>query len=174
MFDCKRTKSALCARVATVLWAAAGTDLALAAPTLESIAVTPTAASISVGQTQSFVATGTFNNSSAQTLGPAIGDIAPGASDSCALLTSGGVECWGLNSDGELGDGDTTDSLIARPVKGITTAVAVAHGGLHSCALLASGALRCWGRNDRGQLGNGTTKTVTTPVAVSGISHACK
>jgi hypothetical protein len=55
------------------------TDVAIAAPpTLQSVAVTPTAASISVGQTQRFKAIGTFSNGSTRVLGPAIADIAPG------------------------------------------------------------------------------------------------
>ncbi len=143
-------------------------------PKLQSIAVTPSGKSISVGQKQTFTATGTFSNGSTQVLGPAISELAPGFRDTCVLLTSRGVECWGHNAEGELGDGTTgNDSRVAHPVSGIRTATAVAVGGFHGCALLASGAIRCWGLNSYGQLGNGTTNNIaTTPVAVTGISTA--
>ena len=131
-----RSPRALLTKVVLVLCAAMVTDLALAAPTLESIAVSPTAPSISVGQAQGFTATGTFSDHSTQSLGPAIANMAAAGWTTCALLTSGGVECWGNNADGELGDGSTTNSLIPRPVKGITSAMAVAHGGVM--------AVRCW------------------------------
>jgi alpha-tubulin suppressor-like RCC1 family protein len=35
--------------------------------------------------------------------------IAAGGSHTCALV-NGGVQCWGYNVDGELGDGTTTNS----------------------------------------------------------------
>ena len=133
------------ARAAAVLCAALVTTGAIAAnPKLETIAVTPAAKSISVGQKQSFTATGTFSNGSKQVLGPDISKIAPGQYDTCAVLTSGGVECWGDNSFGGLGDGTLTNSLIPRPVKGIRTATSMGGlGGWYSCALLASGAIQC-------------------------------
>jgi alpha-tubulin suppressor-like RCC1 family protein len=181
MFHCNRTTRTLRVIAALLLCAALVTDVAIAAPpTLQTVAVTPTAVSISVGQKQRFTATGTFSNGSTHALGPAISDIAAGMFDTCALLTSGGVECWGDNSRGGLGDGSRVDSLIPRPVKGITTATAVAYSKHlpwwgHGCALLARGAVRCWGLNSSGQLGNGVVGSPwdsTTPVTVRGMTSA--
>jgi alpha-tubulin suppressor-like RCC1 family protein len=156
-----------------MLCAALITDVASAAPpTLQTIAVTPAVRSLSVGQKQRYTATGTFSDGSTQALGAAISDIAPGDANTCVLLTSGGVDCWGVNGAGQLGDGSTVDSLIARPVKWITTATAVAYGSGHGCALLARGAVQCWGYNAYGELGNGTTTNSTRPVRVTGISSA--
>ena len=79
MFHSNRTTATLTARVALVLCATLVTTGAMAAtPKLESIAVTPAAKTILVGQKQSFTATGTFSNGSKQALGPAISNIAPG------------------------------------------------------------------------------------------------
>ena len=63
----------------------------------------------------------------------------------CALLTSGGVECWGYERNGELGDGNTSILSLPRPVKGIKYREAVGVGTGHGCAVLASGAVQCWG-----------------------------
>ena len=156
MLHPNRTTGSLRASAFTVLCAALLTTGAMAAdPTLQTIDVTPTAKTISVGQKQSFAATGTFSNGSRQVLGPAISNMALGSTSNCAVLNSGGVECWGINHYGQLGDGTTVSSLIPRPVKGISTATAVALGNNHGCALLVSGAVQCWGYNGSGELGNG-------------------
>jgi alpha-tubulin suppressor-like RCC1 family protein len=42
---------------------------------------------------------------------PNVTDIALGNNHTCALLTSGDVRCWGLNSYGQLGDGTLTNRL---------------------------------------------------------------
>jgi alpha-tubulin suppressor-like RCC1 family protein len=173
MFHSKRTTRNWRATLTTVLCGALLTGVAMAAPpTLQTISVTPTAKTVSVGQKQSFKATGTFSNGSTHVLGPDIRNIGAGFDATCALLTSGGVECWGRNDIGQLGDGSTTDSLVPRPVKGISTATAVDYMAFHGCAVLVGGTLRCWGDNSYGELGDGTTTSSATPVTVSGISTA--
>jgi alpha-tubulin suppressor-like RCC1 family protein len=95
--------------------------------------------------------------------------LALGEDHSCAMLAMPGeVECWGYNSDGELGNGTTANAPLAGPqaVAGLTTAVAISAGLLHTCALLANGTIACWGSNAHGQLGNGTTANAPTPAAV--------
>ena len=77
----------------------------------------------------------------------------------CAVSDSGGgsgpVWCWGLNDNGELGDGTWVDSAVPVAVSDITNAIEVAvDGSSHSCAFLTTGAVKCWGWNSFGQLGN--------------------
>ncbi len=102
----------------------------------------------------------------------------------CALLTSGGVDCWGYGAGGELGDGTFYAGIqqgSAFPVvvtgvggSGTLTGVASLTGINHSyCALLTSGEVDCWGQGSKGQLGNGTFYTSANfgsavPVAVKG------
>ena len=95
--------------------------------------------------------------------------IAAGNLYTCAVLSSGTVQCWGDNSVGELGNGTTTGSSVPVTVSGITNATAVAAGYDHTCAVLTDGTVRCWGDNSVGELGNGTTTGSSVPVTVSGV-----
>jgi alpha-tubulin suppressor-like RCC1 family protein len=102
--------------------------------------------------------------------------IAAGGEHTCALTTSGAVECWGADFRGELGDGTSTFAARATPVgvSGLSSGVsAIAAGSEHSCALMTTGDVKCWGRGDFGQLGDGTKAFGRwTPVGVVGYGAA--
>ncbi len=104
--------------------------------------------------------------------------ITSGAGDSCALLASGGIDCWGVNPVGQLGNGTTgegTEDPTPTPtsVSGITNAVEVVAGNAISCAVLATGSVDCWGWDEFGQLGDGGTESESdVPVRVQGITNA--
>jgi cysteine-rich repeat protein len=84
---------------------------------------------------------------------------------SCALLNDATVKCWGVNSYGALGVGDTAargtaknqlgDNLPPVPLGSGRTALKVLTGGYHTCALLDDHSVKCWGFNAYGQLGQG-------------------
>lgn len=103
--------------------------------------------------------------------------VAAAETDTCVLLLSGEIECWGANASGQLGDGTTTGpeecygycSTTPVPVSGIGNAVQIAVGFEHACGLLADGEVDCWGGNWFGELGDGTNMTSDVPVAVSGL-----
>ncbi|MEK7286081.1 MAG: OmpA family protein [Nitrospirota bacterium] len=96
--------------------------------------------------------------------------ISAGGEHTCAV-TEAGVQCWGGNRFGQLGDGTTTNRLMPVSVLGLANdMVAVAAGYSHTCALTTSGGVKCWGRNADGQLGNESTTDSVVPVLVSGLA----
>ena len=121
--------------------------------------------------------------------------ISAGNAHSCGVGSNSEGYCWGWNSAGQLGNGNTgTSSNIpvlvnqgARP--GGVTFSSISASRSYSCGLGSNGQGYCWGYNEFGQLGNGNTGTNSnTPVLVSqgarpadvtfksidtGYSHAC-
>jgi len=93
--------------------------------------------------------------------------IATSTYDTCAVLSSGAVKCWGKNDDGQLGQGNTQmlgdDELPSTAPDVIPSALpgqrasSIVMGYAHVCVRLHQGAVQCWGSNSQGQLGMGKT-----------------
>lgn len=130
---------------------------------------------------------------------PSVRSIAAGGSHSCAALAynasyTAGIYCWGLNTNGQLGDNSTTQRNMATAVDTINSGVTsssvwftqVVAGDKHTCALRNDGAVFCWGLNSSGQLGDGSTTQRNLPTAhaslgagsgvvalTAGANHTC-
>ena len=87
--------------------------------------------------------------------------ISAGQFHTCAALQTTRTVCWGINVDGQLGDGSTILGR-SRPVfvRNLDTTdpqldiVQVDAASSHTCAVLTNGQARCWGDNTFGQLAN--------------------
>jgi hypothetical protein len=85
-----------------------------------------------------------------------------------AVGNDGNAYAWGLNTYGQLGNGDTTNSSIPVMVKlpsGVK-AEAVSAGESFAMALGSDGNVYAWGLNSSGQLGDSTTTNSLAPVRV--------
>ena len=87
-----------------------------------------------------------------------------GGSEQIIMKSDGAVWTWGLNTDGQLGDGKTNPTnpfpvqvLGPGGVGHLTNLAAIMGGELHNFALKPDGTVWSWGANYFGQLGDGST-----------------
>jgi alpha-tubulin suppressor-like RCC1 family protein len=93
--------------------------------------------------------------------------IAAGYEHTCALMSGGGVKCWGGGRWGNSTSPYNTYSKIPIDVSGLTSGVsAITAGHGYTCVLTSDGGVKCWGLNGFGQLGDGTTTDQPSPVDV--------
>jgi len=80
--------------------------------------------------------------------------VSTGFNFGCAIVRNGTVYCWGVNDQGQLGDGTRTDHDVPAYVTTGLPATSIAAGSEHACAALADSSVWCWGSNSHGQIGN--------------------
>ncbi len=114
--------------------------------------------------------------------------VATGLTHGCAVV-SGALDCWGLNSSGQVNGGSPTPPTVASPTPvdlgGGFEAAGMGAGRAHTCALdafHAPAALKCFGANEAGQLGGAGSKVdvnLDTPppaaaaAVTAGSDHTC-
>lgn len=113
------------------------------------------------------------------------GKLALGATHACAVKADYTVACWGLNNQGQLGNGSTSNASAPVAVSGLNRIVSVSVGSRsfgyrdnwgQSCAVQAGGGLWCWGRDTDAvdQLQPQAVPGATDARAVAvGSGHAC-
>ena len=91
----------------------------------------------------------------------------------CAVALDGRAYCWGSNSNGKIGSGNTSSALVPSAVKisgalvgKVIKQIEPSSAGNHSCVIASDDKAYCWGHNGFGQLGNNNTVNSLTPVAV--------
>ena len=103
--------------------------------------------------------------------------VSAGFSHTCAILVSAALQCWGDNSSGQLGNGQTSSGPNADPVTPSGTFIQVSAGVAYTCAVTAPGgkspsAALCWGTNTFGQLGSGNQTQQSSPTPVTGAFNS--
>jgi alpha-tubulin suppressor-like RCC1 family protein len=75
-------------------------------------------------------------------------------------MLAGGLNCWGYNVNGELGDGRNIGSPQPVAHATLSSGIQRIEGQSNTkCALMTSGEVRCWGQNNTGQQATGDTVT---------------
>lgn len=95
--------------------------------------------------------------------------VASFGQSSYALLKDGTVKAWGLNNNGQLGLGNTTDVYTPTAIPGLTNVKQIAPGNSFVIALLNDGTLKGWGLNSYGELTS--LSNTSSPTAISGLSN---
>jgi alpha-tubulin suppressor-like RCC1 family protein len=101
-----------------------------------------------------------------------------GWNNQCALLSTGVLKCWGLNTNGQVGNGIVLTGSTIKQLTPVTTgpfpaAISSVDFGMYtSCAVLLdqSKSAVCWGYNGDGQIGDGTVVSKSVPTLVSGVT----
>jgi alpha-tubulin suppressor-like RCC1 family protein len=97
--------------------------------------------------------------------------VAAGEASTCAITSEAQIRCWGRNTQGQLGYGDTQAigdteppsdagdvSLYPASLPAGASVAQLALGKEHSCAMFSTGEVLCWGKNSDGQLGQGNNQ----------------
>ncbi len=102
--------------------------------------------------------------------------LTAGGQTACAITfnsasggSGGNVQCWGSNSNGQLGTGSNSPASTGTPqqVVGLTAGLTVSMGSNSGCALgMAASVPVCWGANGSGQLGDNSTTGSNLPVPI--------
>jgi alpha-tubulin suppressor-like RCC1 family protein len=86
----------------------------------------------------------------------------------CGITTAMVAYCWGLNTEGQLGDGTQHARTIPTKVIGGKQFGQISAGQSHTCAVTPASVAYCWGDNAAGDVGNGNTFHRLQPTLVAG------
>lgn len=95
--------------------------------------------------------------------------VAAGTYHTLAIKSDGTLWAWGLNDNGQLGDGTTVNRNVPVQIGTDANWASIDAEGYNSMALKSDGSLWSWGSNNNGQIGDGNFGTgviVTSPIQI--------
>lgn len=103
-----------------------------------------------------------------------VAQISTGLRITCARQVDGSAWCWGRQTDGILGNGESEFGAVNRAVRVLREDTGEPLGGVidinagqtGGCAVTGDGAVWCWGTNEHGMVGDGTSTVRTRAVRV--------
>lgn len=96
--------------------------------------------------------------------------VSLGWGSTCVTLSTGTIQCWGRNDQGQRGDTDTTSSPTPTN-NAVLNPKALSLASLTTCTILSNNKASCWGGGSQGQLGDNTTSSRHTPALVSTLTN---
>ncbi|WP_293873739.1 T9SS type A sorting domain-containing protein [Flavobacterium sp.] len=100
--------------------------------------------------------------------------VSAGNRFSLAIKTTGTLWSWGLNSFGQLGQGNLTNLNLPSQVGTANNWLKIDAGNKHSLAIDNTGFIYGWGDNSFGQFGNGTNTSSLLPILISSSNNWSK
>ncbi len=94
--------------------------------------------------------------------------VTAGQSHTCAVAAGGSGYCWGVESEGWLGNGVLASTGVPTLITGGLSWAGLYAGRRHTCGITTDGRGFCWGRGQSGQLGSGSTGAKTVPAEIAG------
>lgn len=101
-------------------------------------------------------------------------ELAAAQGGGCVIVGGGGVKCWGMNGNGQLGIGSTTSSEYAVDFGGgtpITGATAVSKSSSHTCVIKSTDVLCAGGASNAYVFGRQLAQTSPISLSVSGAKQ---
>ncbi|HET6816040.1 MAG TPA: hypothetical protein VFH66_02285 [Mycobacteriales bacterium] len=103
--------------------------------------------------------------------------ITAGDVHACVRLDDDSLACWGGNSDGQLGDGSTSDAAQPEGIFGprssdvpstsLPVIRSISASRSNTCVVFVDTTVYCWGDNSRDQLGDGIGAMSVNPVTAN-------
>ena len=107
--------------------------------------------------------------------GKTITSLSSGGNHTCSIASDNLAYCWGVDVNGELGNGATTGDQVnpvAVDTSGVLsgkTVMSISAAYAHTCVVSSDYQTYCWGIDSVGQLGNDTSLTSQASPAVVNI-----
>lgn len=97
--------------------------------------------------------------------------LAGGGTHLLSVKTDNTLWAWGLNSNGQLGDGTIVHKSSPVQIGLLANWSKISAGGWNSASIKTDGTFWSWGYNINGQLGDGTVVQKSSPVQVGALTN---